>query len=142
MTTIVATRDMIAGDTLLSGDNTCNATKVFKHKGAVVGIAGTYACCMDFVRWWKAGGNPESIPDMEEVDAVVLTVDGKILCFNHHNTFFEINDAFTALGSGAAAALGALHAGASPQKAIKIASRIDPATGSTITIRRRGKKHA
>lgn len=142
MTTIVATRDMIAGDTKLSGDINSHATKVFKHRGAVVGIAGTYAFCMDFVKWWKAGADSDNVPDMEEVDAIVLTTDGRLLCFNHHNTFFEINDDFTAIGSGAAAALGALHAGATPQQAIKIAGKIDPGTGGKPTIRRRGKKNA
>lgn len=140
MTTIVCNRSMMAGDTLLTGESPCNATKVFKHKGSIVGVAGTYANCMDFVRWWKGGTQGEA-PDMEDVDALVLTADGRILCFNHHRSFFEINDRFSAIGSGAHAALGAMHAGADPAEAITIASKVDPNTGSKPTIRRRGKKN-
>lgn len=137
MTTIACDREVMAGDTLLVSDTKSNATKVFKHKGSVVGVAGTFIHCMEFVRWWKAGANGDP-PDMEEVDALVLTKDGRILCFNHHTAFFEITNRFTAIGSGAAAALGAMHAGADPQAAIKIASKVDMFTGGNPTIRRRG----
>lgn len=137
MTTIACDRNLMAGDTLLVSDVKANATKVFKHRGAVVGVAGGYAHCMEFVKWWKDGAKGDP-PDMEEVDAIVLTKDGRILCFNHHHAFFEISDDFTAIGSGAAAALGAMHAGASPRTAIKIASRVDMYTGNKPTIRRRG----
>jgi len=127
----------MAGDTLLVSETKANAVKVFKHRGACVGVAGTYVMCMEFVKWWKSGAQGEP-PDMEEVDAIVLTRDGRILCFNHHTSFFEISDAFTAIGSGGAAALGAMHAGASPERAIKIAGKVDMFTGGKPTIRRRG----
>jgi len=139
MTTIACDRKLMAGDTLLCADTKANATKVFKHKGAVVGVAGTYVHCMEFVKWWRDGAQGDT-PDMEEVDAIVLTKDGRILCFNHHHAFFEITDSFTAIGSGAAAALGAMHAGADPAAAIKIASKVDMFTGGKPTIRRRGTR--
>jgi hypothetical protein len=131
----------MAGDTLLVADTKANATKVFRHKGACIGIAGSYIECMEFVRWWKSGakGSP---PEMEEVDALVLTRDGRILMFNQHHSFFEIDDQFAAIGSGGAAALGAMHMGATPEQAIIVAGKVDPTTGGKPTIRRRGKKNA
>ena len=101
MTTIVCTRDMMVGDTLLSSDTKATAIKVFKHKGACIGIAGTYIHCIEFVRWWKSGGNPPR-PKTKDVTALVLTTTGKILCFDSHHSFYEIRDLFTAIGSGAA----------------------------------------
>jgi len=141
MTTIVCNREIMAGDTLLVSDTCATATKVFKHKGACIGIAGSYIECMEFVRWWKAGAKDEP-PEMQEVDALVLTKDGRILMFNQHTAFFELEDEFAAIGSGGAAALGAMHHGASPKEAIIIAGRVDPSTGGKPTIRRRGKTNA
>lgn len=138
MTTIACNRDEMAGDTLLHADTVSHATKVFRHKGACVGVSGEYVSCIEFVRWWKSGAEGEP-PDMQEVDALVLTKDGRILCYNHHHAFFKVDDKFTAIGSGAAAALGAMHMGATPKEAIKVASKVDSYTGGKVTIRRRGK---
>lgn len=138
MTTIVCTREIMVGDTLLTSDTKASAIKVFKHKGHCIGIAGTYIHCIEFVRWWKDGGNPPR-PKTKDVTALVLTPKGKILCFDSYHTFYEIRDPFTAIGSGAAAAMGALHAGATPQQAVRIASRVDAATGGKLTVRRIAK---
>lgn len=134
MTTIVCDTQCMAGDTLLLSDTVCNAPKVFKHKGNCIGIAGTYVDCMRFVKWWRAGAEG-NVPKMTNVDALVLTRDGRILCFDQDESFFEINDPFAAIGSGAQAALGAMHMGATPQKAVRVASKVDPATGGRTTIR-------
>lgn len=139
MTTIACNTTFMAGDTLLTSDVKCHAQKVFKCRGCCVGIAGTYVDCMIFVEWWKHGANVEP-PEMENVEALVLTSSGRILCFDGHAKFFELDDPFTAIGSGAQAALAAMHMGADPQKAVKIAGKVDPGTGSKTTIRHRGKK--
>lgn len=137
MTTIVCNREEMAGDTLIVSDTKATATKVFKHKGSCIGVAGSYIECLEFVRWWKGGAKGEP-PEVSEVDALVLTKDGRILMFNQHHAFFELEDPYAAIGSGGAAALGAMHAGATPSQAIKIAGEIDPCTGGKPTKRRRG----
>lgn len=139
MTTIACDRHVMAGDTLLTGDVKCSATKVFKHKGNCVGIAGSYAECIVFVNWWKKGAKGDA-PDMKDVEALVLTKDGRILSFDQHESFFELKDDFAAIGSGAQAALGAMHAGADTKTAVKIAGKVDPGTGFKTTVRRRGVK--
>ncbi len=141
MTTIVCNREVMAGDTLLVAATKAHGIKVFKCRGACVGVAGTFVHCMEFVDWYKKGAKGEP-PEMEEVDALVLTKDGRILCFDHHHSFFEVTDDFAAIGSGGAAALAAMYMGASPEQAIKVAGKVDPNTGGKPTIRRRGKKHA
>jgi ATP-dependent protease HslVU (ClpYQ) peptidase subunit len=139
MTTIACNHALMAGDTLLTSDIKCNAQKVFKHKGNCVGIAGTYVDCVVFVNWWKKGAKGEP-PKMDEVEALVLTNDGRILCFDGHASFFELNDKFAAIGSGSQAALGAMHMGAWPKEAVQVASKVDPQTGFKTTVRNRGKK--
>lgn len=139
MTTIACNTQCMAGDTLLSSDVKCHAQKVFKHRGCCVGIAGTYADCMVFVHWWKAGAKEEP-PPMDNVEALVLTSSGRILCFDGHTKFFELDDPFSAIGSGAQAALATMHMGASPREAVRIAGKVDPGTGNKTTIRHRGKK--
>jgi ATP-dependent protease HslVU (ClpYQ) peptidase subunit len=139
MTTIACNHQLMAGDTLLTSDIKCHAQKVFKHKGNCVGIAGSYTECIIFVNWWKKGAKGEA-PSMKEVEALILTSDGRILCFDQHESFFELTDGFAAIGSGAQAALGAMHAGAGPEDAVLIAGKVDPGTGDKTTVRRRGKK--
>jgi ATP-dependent protease HslVU (ClpYQ) peptidase subunit len=94
---------------------------------------------MIFINWWK-GGAKDATPKMEEVEALVLTNDGRILCFDGHTKFFALDDDFAAIGSGAQAALGAMHAGADVKSAVKIAGKVDPDTGRKTTVRRRGTK--
>jgi len=139
MTTIVCNTQYMAGDTLLTSDIKCHAQKVFKHKGNCVGSAGSYTECIVFVNWWKKGAKSDP-PDMKDVEALILTSDGRILCFDQHESFFELKDDFAAIGSGAQAALGAMHMGASPEQAVNIAGKVDPGTGNKTTVRRRGKK--
>lgn len=140
MTTIACNTTTMAGDTLLVSDTKCHAQKVFKYRGSCVGIAGTYVDCMMFVKWWERGAK-EELPKMDDVEALVLTSDGRILCFDGHTSFYTIDDKFSAIGSGAQAALGAMHMGADPQKAVKVAGKVDPGTGNKTTVRHRGKKN-
>jgi 20S proteasome alpha/beta subunit len=138
MTTIVCNTRYMAGDTLLTSDIKSHGQKVFKYRGNCVGISGTYVDCIVFINWWKKGAK-KSPPEMKEVEALVLTADGRILCFDQHESFYEMKDDYAAIGSGAAAALGAMHMGADPKKAVQVASKIDPGTGYKTTVRRRGK---
>jgi ATP-dependent protease HslVU (ClpYQ) peptidase subunit len=127
MTTVVCTREEMASDSLLSGDYRATAKKIWKVKGSIVGIAGTYRDCVQFVKWLK--GELDECPDMEEVDAIVVTQSGKILHYNGSADPFEVNDDFSAIGSGAQAAMAAMHMGASVERAIEIAVLVDGGSG-------------
>lgn len=140
MTTVVCTRDAMASDSQLSGDFRASAKKIWKVKGNIVGVAGAYAPCVQFVRWLK--GELEDDPDMEHVDAMVVTKDGRILHYNGTIDPFEVEDDFSAIGSGAQAALAAMYMGASLERAIEVASLVDVGSGGpvqlhTITKRKR-----
>lgn len=130
MTTVVCNRTEMASDSQLTGAHKASAKKVWKHKGACVGIAGEYVACVQFVKWLM--GKSEDAPEMEDVDAMVLTRDGRILHYNGSIEPFEIDDEFGAIGSGSQAAIAAMYMGASPDKAIEVASLVDPGTGGKV----------
>lgn len=140
MTTVVCNRHEMACDSYLTDGHTIQSVrKVFRRKGHVVGIAGDYAACMDFVTWWLRGGGAEYDGEMGEVEVLILTKAGKILHYSSCSKPFELRDDFAAIGSGSAAAMGALHMGATPAQAVLAASKVDVNTGGKISIRRRGK---
>lgn len=141
MTTVACNRHTMACDSYLTDGNTIQSVrKVFKRKGHLVGIAGDYAECMEFVRWWLKGKHERGYTGtMEEVEVLILTSSGKILHYSGCSNPFELDDQFAAIGSGATAAMGALHVGATPAQAVTAASKVDVNTGGKISIRRRGK---
>ena len=140
MTTVVCNTHEMACDSYLTDGNTIQSVrKVFRKKGHVVGIAGDYAACMEFISWWLRGGGEEYNGTMDEVDVLILTTKGKILHYSSCSKPFELTDPFAAIGSGSAAAMGAMHMGATPAQAVLAASKVDVNTGGKISIRRRGK---
>ena len=96
-----------------------------------------YVEAVKFISWYKDRKKPE--PNMEEVEAFVLTKAGKIWHYDSSLTPYEIQDEFSAIGSGTQAAMAAMHMGATPREAVEIAIKVDPRSGGTIHTRRRGK---
>jgi ATP-dependent protease HslVU (ClpYQ) peptidase subunit len=72
---------------------------------------------------------------MDETEAVFLSA-GKIVVFEQSHYGYEVTDPFVAIGSGAAAALGALYVGATPVEAVRAAAKVDPYTGGRIVVKR------
>lgn len=63
----------------------------------------------------------------------VLSVHGKIVRIHQQGSVIEMAGAkFTAIGSGAVAALGALHAGASAVEAVRAAIKVDIFSGGPV----------
>lgn len=131
MTTVACTRYAMASDSRVADDNTaCQAVKMYRTPYGIVGVAGSMSAAMAFVAWLK--DQTVTPPDMTDVEALLLTPKGEILCYDESLTPFKIKDRFSAIGSGAAAALGALHAGVSPTQAVRIAAKIDCGTGGRV----------
>lgn len=76
------------------------------------------------------GPNPD--PDESRAFGGVAVTDEGIFLIDCMGYSAQVADPWVATGSGGEAALGALHAGADPETAIKIASRIDDATNDII----------
>ena len=129
MTTICCDLSNMASDSLASDGATSNAVqKIWRIRKQLVGIAGAYADCCAFITWLKAGGDGDDAPDFENVSALVLNGSG-IWVYDGHPMPFKVKDGFCAVGSGAQAAMAGLHMGLTPKEAVRIAAKIDPATG-------------
>lgn len=91
-----------------------------------------------------SGWTPDTDPGEPMcVHICALITDGKTLWrMDGSLATRPILSGFAAIGTGAYAALGALHAGASPEQAIEIASRIDSSCGNgfdRVDVKRRGR---
>ena len=104
-----------------------------KTREVIIGTAGESAPACVFVDWFGSG---RPIPE------VLLQLGGDFACLVlTHDGLFEadvycrldrVQEEFFAIGSGAKAALAAMHCGKSAIEAVRIAARIDPYTGGRI----------
>lgn len=148
MTTIAydSKEGVIAADsqeTSGSGDK-FNCQKLFRVGHLIVATAGGTYSGMAFVRWLSDWKNPDDVnwddyPDFtnldteEDFECLVIRPDKS--CFTVNRLFTPVEqhgNRFIALGSGSAAARGAMLAGASPKEAVNIAKQIDAYTGGRV----------
>lgn len=139
MSTIIASREGMACDSLASGDGmaNCSVQKVWRIGDGLVGVVGAYSYAVLFIRhlkaWEETGEWPDEKPNMEGVAALMLSPDG-IYRFDQTACPWRIEDKAYALGSGGQSALGAFHAGASLRDSVKIAAKLDSSTGGRIKV--------
>lgn len=95
----------------------------------IVGLAGGSFDGLAFLDWLRGSDEkpPERLIDGDaDFSALVLTENNKLYEFDKWCRKDAIKAKFYAIGSGAKAALGALHMGASAYMAVKVACKIDP----------------
>ena len=132
MTTIVCNREGMAADKRITGVPMFRTTKLFKVNGAVLGIAGNAEQARRFIEWRRTPESKPSFVDSCSIEVLELSADGQLTWWGSEMVGVPIEDAFYAIGSGAAVALGALSMGATLKQAIGIAAKWDSATGSEI----------
>lgn len=136
MTTVATDGRTMAADRMVCGGGGIKhgqTTKIFHaDNGDVVGAAGDSFRIAAFVRWYNGDRVDPFEANPEDFEALVLKSDGTTLCFNFAGDFIVESGPHAAIGSGSGVALGALDAGASPVKAIEIASRRDIYTGGGV----------
>jgi ATP-dependent protease HslVU (ClpYQ) peptidase subunit len=135
MTTIAANRKEMAADSKCSDGGVYYASrKIWRFGDVIVGVAGDNAGTLKFVEWLKQGD-----PDLEhpkfakdsDWSALVVTPAGLFVYCNDCLPDEILSD-FFAIGSGAAAALAAMHLGCSPTDAVGIACKVDNGTGAPV----------
>jgi len=99
----------------------------------IIATAGESSPGMVFVDWY---GTNKPIPDLflhlgGDFTCLVLTPSG-LFEYDVYCRGEEITEDFYAVGSGAKAALAAMHCGKTALEAVRIAARIDPYTGGRI----------
>jgi ATP-dependent protease HslVU (ClpYQ) peptidase subunit len=115
-----------------------NCQKLFKNKGEILATAGHSSTGMLFYDWYF--GTQDDEERLELTRAIDWDDDFHILIWNDEGLFevdkyfrwIEVPEAFYAVGSGAAAALGAMYMGANAEEAVKVAKDIDVFTGGKV----------
>lgn len=106
--------------------------KKVRGRYVILATAGDGAPGMVFVDWYGKKGKPPA--ELREADISILVWDGATLTeFDGWCRGEVIIEPFYAIGSGAKAALGAMHMGATAYQAVCIAAKIDPYTGGAVT---------
>lgn len=149
MTTIAYCNGVIAADSRTTleteggGARMFLCEKLFRKKVTVgrqtqeviIATAGESSPGMVFVDWFGSRKAPplhEFLTGSADFTCLVLQQDG-LWEYDAWCRGVKIMDMFYAIGSGAKAALGALHMGASARKAVEVACRIDHYSGLPVT---------
>lgn len=135
MTTIAYRDGKLAGDSRATANGLIDnqTTKVWSHKGVLIGACGSQALCEKFRSWVVSGMDDESpYEGADDGNGLVVSTAG-VVCFGNTGGW-SISEPFYTLGSGYQLALGALAMGASAEDAVKVAARFDTMTGGKITV--------
>jgi len=104
--------------------------------GSLLGLAGRSSVLPELAAW--LGGKGKLPTDCGEWSALHLTEEGCWLLSSDGGRTRNLLDTPAAIGSGGELALGAMLAGAGPQKAVVIASKRDPFTGGPVQVKTLG----
>lgn len=127
----MAADSRITHETEAGGSRFTRCVKLYRKRDAIIGCAGDGGAGLVFVDWYGSGKPvPQILIDFDaDLTALVLTRRGVFL-YDAYCMPEKVIDRFWAVGSGAKAALGAMHAGASAERAVEIAALIDPYTAA------------
>lgn len=141
MTTIAVRNGVMASDSRIThesesgGSRVTRCVKMYRRRDAIIGVAGDGGAGSVFVDWYGSGKPvPQILIDFDaDLTALVLTRRG-LFTYDAYCMPEKILDRFWAIGSGTKAALGAMHMGASAERAIEIACLIDPYTAPPVHV--------
>lgn len=141
MTTIAYRDGVLAADTRATDDEyhpgIYRCEKLFRKDGAIIATAGDDAPGMIFVDWYGSNKKPPERLIAGDADfcCLVLSPAG-LFWYNKWCRANKVMDAFYAIGSGAAYAIGAMKFGATAEEAVKCAMEFDCYTGGDVTTMR------
>jgi len=135
MTTIAYRDGTLAADSCVSmsdesaGDWKAHCIKIYQYPDMIVGLQGESTPGLIFLDWLRAKRGKAKLRDslvssMADFEGVVLTRKG-LFTYDRWCRPELVTAPFYAVGSGVKAALGALHCGATAEKAVEIACRVD-----------------
>lgn len=135
MTTIAACvqhGEMAADSQWSDGAEVGPIRKVYRIRGALVGLAGDVGLYSKTVAWARAGF--DSPAPRGDISVIVLDADG-LRTWEPLNGWIRYAKQF-AIGSGGRDARAAMLAGAAPRRAVQIACAIDAQSGGPVRVYR------
>jgi len=101
--------------------------------GALLGGTGNTTGCRELTKWWKEGADPAKFPKEASVGAslIVITAWGTVLMYDGVEPI-QVEEPFTAFGSGRDYAIAAMHLGKSAAEACEVASLFDTGCGNGV----------
>jgi hypothetical protein len=110
--------------------------KLFEVGRELIGVSGNLSNAIKFVDWYAAGCDPDSEPSFEGEGFDALVLDGaRLMAWDDSLIPMHVMEPFYSIGSGAHAAMGAMHAGATAEQAILIAAKLDSGTDSNVMVK-------
>lgn len=101
--------------------------------GTILGGAGNSAALEAFITARRKGeACTLTEEDRKNFVAVILHPDGVVMRWDDERAGWKVLDDFHAIGSGAEAAMAAMHLGASAVKAVEIAKLVNAHTGGPV----------
>lgn len=141
MTTIAYRSGILAADSLIAYATITNGEreKIARCGDYLVALAGAAFLRPLLEEWVAEGCNPDEVPsalldNMDKFAAVIVDRDGMAYEFDY-GYLTPIHAPYTAIGSGALLAIGAMAYGATAEEAVKCARCHDKATGGAIATR-------
>lgn len=139
--TVIAYRDgVMAADTLASDGllKVAGLRKVVRGSdGTLYGLAGAAGICCGIARWVDGGCEGDRPPlrvGDHTADVLVVTPDGAISAWTDMGAEDYPGASYMAIGSGSAVAMGALHAGADAEGAVRAAIEHGLNCGGTVMV--------
>lgn len=131
MTTIAVKAGIVVADSQCTGGNgsKCRVRKLSRIPGVgVFGGAGDFLAVQALREWACNGFEGKRPPKTSEAECLLAKEDGSLWYLSSSGRPFEILDKFTAIGSGAGYAEGAMAHGANALAAVRIAAERDSGT--------------
>lgn len=126
--TLAADRRMTLGDMI---GETCKLKRA--KDGALLGMSGTLVTATRMIAWYEDQTQTfPDIPDGESADLLVVKPSGDVVGYFGDSIPIPVYSPFFALGSGAEAALAAMHCDATATEAVEIVSRVNASCGNGV----------
>lgn len=135
MTTIAVRDGVMACDSLaIDGSTRIMCEKIYRMPdGTILGGAGSSAAIEAFLTARRKGESCTlTEEDRKSFVVAVLHPDGSIMRWEDERCGWKVLDGFHAIGSGAQAAMAAMHMGADAVKAVEIAKLVNADTGGPV----------
>jgi ATP-dependent protease HslVU (ClpYQ) peptidase subunit len=110
--------------------------KVQRIHGHLLAAVGRTDAIPSFFEWYQKGCPKDQKPELgESFEAMVLTPEGLYQYYERLEAV-EVVEEFWAIGQGSEIALGAMGAGATPERAVEIACEFNIYTGLPVVVER------